>query len=193
MNFNPRDILRKFDQTTGRIDGCPLITRRLSDLKGLFFDSTAYESVLTGHDPVVYTVSSWDSAQGEGQLHCGLGVIMPGKIGDEFFFTKGHVHSWREAAEIYIGLQGNGKMILEEETTGNSIVVELIRNSTVYVPGHAAHRTVNVGDSPLVYLGIYPSEAGHDYEAISKTNFRKVVLAGDNGPVILDRAETKKP
>jgi glucose-6-phosphate isomerase, archaeal len=189
--LNPSDILKKFDQTTGRIDGCPLITRRLSDLKGLFLDTTAYESALTRGDPVIYTVSSWDSAHGGGQLHCGLGVIMPGKIGDEFFFTKGHLHSWREAAEIYIGFQGKGMMILQEETTDRSVVADLVPDSTVYVPNHTAHRTVNVGDSPLVYLGIYPSEAGHDYEAISKNNFRKVVLAGDNGPVVLDRADGK--
>ena len=32
-----------------------------------------------------------------------------------------------------------------------------------YVPGHTGHRTANVGDTPLSYIGVYPARAGHDY------------------------------
>jgi glucose-6-phosphate isomerase len=55
------------------------------------------------------------------------------------------------------------------------------------VPGYTAHRTVNVGDEPLVYLGIYPANAGHDYGQIAKRNFRQMVLAGAQGPELVDR------
>jgi glucose-6-phosphate isomerase len=46
---------------------------------------------------------------------------------------------------------------------------------------------VNTGDEPLVYLGVYPAAAGHDYAAVAERNFRYVVVARDNGPELLDR------
>ena len=54
--------------------------------------------------------------------------------------------------------------------------VTLAENTVVYVPGHTAHRTVNTGSEPLVYWGILSSEAGHDYGAVGKRNFRQVIV-----------------
>ena len=39
--------------------------------------------------------------------------------------TKGHLHAWREAAEFYIGLSGEGVMLLEDEASGESRMVSL--------------------------------------------------------------------
>ena len=183
------NLLSRFDPQTGTIEGCKPISRRLSDLKGLFTDSDAFESALHNGNPVVYSVSSIQSAQGVGQLHCGLGVIMPGRIGDEYYFTKGHLHSWRDAAEFYVGLSGQGMMILENETSHESVVIDLLPNSIIYVPDHTAHRTVNVSDTPLVYLGIYPAEAGHDYGTIAERNFKQVIVAKNSKPVVMDRKD----
>jgi glucose-6-phosphate isomerase len=85
---------------------------------------------------------------------------MPGKIGDEYFLTKGHLHAWRPAAEFYFGLSGEGVMLLEDEATGESRLVPLRPHHAVYVPGHTAHRTVNTGAVPLTYLGVYPARPG---------------------------------
>ena len=114
---------------------------------------------------------------------------MPGRIGQEYFMTRGHLHEWRVAAEIYIGLSGNGLMLLEDERTQTSRLLPLLPNSVVYVPGHTAHRTINVGDKPLTYLGIYPAKAGHDYEALAEQNFSEVVVAHNGDPVLLGRQE----
>ena len=176
-----------FDPVTGTIDGLPGSVRRLSDMRGYFADSAAYANHLTQDDPVLYTVASMDSAQGEGQLHYGLGLIMPGRIGEEYYMTKGHYHAWRSAAEVYIGLRGTGLMLLEDEQAGSTLLT-LTRNSIVYVPGYTAHRTINTGDEPLVYLGIYPASAGHDYGAIAERNFLQVVVAVDNDPIMLSRS-----
>ena len=187
--LTPEHLLANFDPATGTIAGRPVTTRRLSDLKGLFVDPKAYDAALQAKDSIVYTVASIEFAKGEGQLHCGLGVVNPGKVGNEYFFTKGHLHSWREAAEFYIGLKGRGLMILEDEHSGESAVVDLLPNSTVYVPAHTAHRTVNTGNDPLVYLGVYPSDAGHDYAAIQNKNFRKIVVEKNNAPVVMNRSD----
>ncbi len=111
---------------------------------------------------------------------------MPGKIGREYYLTKGHFHAWRPAAEVYLGLRGHGLMLLEDER--ESRVVPLMPQTAVYVPGHTAHRTINTGDEPLIYLGVYPAGAGHDYAAIAERNFRTVVVEANGQPVLLDRA-----
>lgn len=178
-------LLSSFDPNTGTIDDAPRVERRLADLRGCFRDTRAYERALDAGNPLVYSVASVEPANGEGDLHYGLGVLYPGSIGDEYFLTKGHMHTWRDAAEVYIGVSGNGAMLLEDEVGGGSRMVLLQRNAVVYVPGHTAHRTINTGDEPLVYLGVYPARAGHDYGVIAERNFRSVVVKRDRGPTML--------
>src|SRR5690242_20530264 len=97
------DLFARFSSAEGVIEGHSATVRLLSDLRGCFWDAQAYELALECGNPVVYTVASVEPAAGDGQLHYGLGLIMPGKIGDEYYLTKGHLHSWRDAAEVYIG------------------------------------------------------------------------------------------
>lgn len=180
-------LLSRFDPSTGTIDDVPTVERRLSDLRGCFRDARAYERALEAGDPLVYTVASVQPANGEGDLHYGLGVLQPGLIGDEYFLTKGHMHAWRDAAEIYVGLAGRGAMLLEDEVGGGSRMVILQPNAVVYVPGHTAHRTINTSDEPLAYLGVYPARAGHDYGVIAERNFRSVIVKCDGQARLLPR------
>jgi len=165
-----------FDPITGTINGVQPQDRKLSDLKGYFIDSNAYNARLALDNPVIYSVASVEPDQGDGQLHYGIGVIAPGQVGAEYFMTKGHFHAWRPAAEVYIGLSGEGFMLLEEETTGKETLLPLNAQHIVYVPGATAHRTINTGSVPLVYIGIYPSAAGHDYGVIAERNFNSVLV-----------------
>lgn len=183
------DIVRRLDLASGTIEGCPTTERRLSDLRGVFADSDAYESALQQQNPLVYRVSTIQEGTGQGELHCGLGVLMPGRVGSEYFMTKGHLHSWRPAAEFYIGLKGRGIMLLETDVGNDSVWCNLLPESLVHVPGNTAHRTVNIGDEPLVYIGIYPSDAGHDYSTLTARNFRLVVVAGTHGPKVIRRTD----
>lgn len=164
-----------------------MVKRHLSDLRGCFADTAAYEAALGNSNPLLYTVGAVEPGTSEGDLHYGVGMLMPGKIGDEYFMTKGHLHSWRPAAEFYFGLTGEGVMLLEDEATGESRMVSLQPNGVVYVPGHTAHRTMNVGKTPLTYIGVYPAKAGHDYSTIAKTNFRCVIVERDGKPVMIER------
>jgi glucose-6-phosphate isomerase len=165
--------------------------RRLSDLQGYFTDEEAYERLLPDN-PLLYRVSSWEVAHGEGDLVCGFGVLQPGKVGNEYFFTKGHYHQWQEAAEIYIGLSGEGYMLLEEEKSKKSKLLPLGQNQIVYVPGHTAHRTINTGTVPLTYIGIYSVRAGHDYGPLTENNFQKVLVEKNGQPTLLDRQKHLK-
>jgi glucose-6-phosphate isomerase len=184
------NLLSKFNPSTGEIEGVATTKRFLSDLKGCFADEAAYAAALRQGNPLVYTVAAVEPGAGEGDLHCGLGVIYAGQIGDEYYLTKGHLHSWRPAAEFYIGLRGEGVMLLEDEATGASRLEPLRPNVAVYVPGHTAHRTMNTGAEPLVYLGVYPARAGHDYGAIAERNFRCVVVNRGGQPTMLPRHQS---
>lgn len=182
-------LLSEYNPANGTIPGAVVLERRLSDLRGCFADQTAYEAELRQRDPLLYSVAAIEPANGDGDLHYGIGKIMPGKIGAEYFMTKGHLHSWRSAAEFYFGLSGDGVMLLEDEATGESRMVPLKPNNAVYVPGHTAHRTMNVGKTPLTYIGVYPAKAGHDYNAIAQTNFRNVVIEREAKPAMLARKD----
>lgn len=177
----------RFDPMAGVISDRVGDTRKLSDVQAAFADPAACARILAQEDPLLYYVTQVEENEGPGQLHYGLGILMPGKVGDEYYMTRGHLHAWRPAAEVYVGLRGKGLMILEDERNGECTVVPLEANSTVYVPGHTAHRTVNIGAEPLVYWGILSSEAGHDYGAVGARNFAKVVVEIDNQPVVMDR------
>jgi glucose-6-phosphate isomerase len=180
-------LLTRFDPATGTIGEAPRVKRHLADLRGCFRDAEAVERALAHDNPLVYTVAAVEPAAGDGDLHYGLGGIYPGLVGDEYFLTKGHLHTWRAAAELYIGIAGEGVMLLEDEATGETRMIPLQPNGAVYVPGHTAHRTVNTGDVPLTYLGVCPARAGHDYGAIAERNFRSVVIQRDGKPHLIER------
>ena len=183
----PEDLCVRFGLDSARIGTRPFVQRRLADVKDCFADAAAVEAALAHDNPVLYEVTAVEPATGDGQLHYGLGILYPGKIGREYWMTKGHLHSHRPAAEVYVGLKGEGMMLLEDEHSGESRLVSLCENTVVYVPGHTAHRTLNTGDVPLVYLGIYPANAGHDYGAIAEKNFRITVVEENGRPVMKER------
>lgn len=186
MDFS--GFVTRFDPVKGAIIGYPLTVRRLSALEGCFADEAAYRDALAASDPEVYWTATVSYSQGEGDLIYAIGTILPGKIGQEYMLTRGHYHAWKPAAEIYFGLSGEGMMLLENEDGNASQALAFHSNSAVYVPGFTAHRTVNTGNVPLVYIGVYPARAGHDYGVPGRQNFRKVVVDVDGRPTIMERS-----
>ena len=187
LSIDVNALLGRFDPEAGTLEGGARVERRLSDLKGVFLDEAAYASACAQGDPLVYSVETIEPGTGEGDLHYGIGLIQPGRIGREYYMTKGHLHQWRDASEIYIGLSGKGVMLLEDEATGESRMLPLEPAMAVYVPGHTAHRTANVGDKPLSYIGVFPARAGHDYGAYAVRNFRFVIVDEGGEPKMIRR------
>ena len=89
------------------------ILRRLSSMKGMFFDQQALAGMLAGEDIVMYEVYEMKRPELPGELPNGLSIVHPGKVGQEFFMTKGHFHQVLETAEVYYCLQGEGYMGME--------------------------------------------------------------------------------
>ncbi len=187
--MNPEKILTQhYNPETGDLTGGAKVVRTLKDVRSSFQDQVAVDRILEHENPVLYEVVAVEPGDTPGDLHYGLGILYPGMVGNEYYLTKGHYHETREAAEVYIGLTGEGAMLLEDEETGESRLESLGAGNVVYVPGHTAHRTMNTGNTPLTYFGIYPSNAGHDYGALAERNFRKMLIDEDGTPTLMDRA-----
>ena len=187
LDLDVNALLGRFDPEAGTLAGGRRVERRLSDLKGVFLDETAFAAACAQGDPLVYSVEAIEPGAGDGDLHYGVGLIQPGRVGREYFMTKGHLHQWREAAELYIGLSGKGVMLLEDEANGESRMLPLEPGMAVYVPGHTGHRTANVGDKPLSYIGVFPARAGHDYGAYAVRNFRFAIVDEGGEPKMIRR------
>jgi glucose-6-phosphate isomerase len=160
------------------------IERRASAMKGLYADEAALEALVEAGDPVVYEVEQRDVPEEAGQLVCCTTVIAPGAVGEEYFMTRGHFHAVRDTAEIYLGLSGEGRLLLQTEE-GETAVVPMERGTVAYVPPGWAHRTVNVGAEPLAFFAVYPGQAGHDYRAIEVSGFARRVFRTASGPVVV--------
>ena len=153
-----------------------LTKRKLKDLDSFFADTQATESILnSGQDPIIYEVYECLQPQEVGHLNFGTTILYPGKIGDEFYMTKGHFHAKETSSEVYLGLAGKG-LILLQSRTGNSECLEMSKGDVIYVPPGWGHRTVNVGAEKLVFYFMYQADAGHDYESVQKQGFSKLVV-----------------
>jgi glucose-6-phosphate isomerase len=97
--------------------------------------------------------------------------------------TKGHYHAVSETAEIYLGIRGQGYMMLSTPH-GECSVERLVGGRMVYVPPHWGHRSINTGAEPLISLCVYPGEAGHNYGDIEKEGFPKRVYIRGGQEVI---------
>jgi glucose-6-phosphate isomerase, archaeal len=162
------------------------IERRLSALHGQFFDQDSYNSMLSSEDRVIYEVYEIRRPEVEGELLMGVSIVHPGKVGREFFMTKGHFHSVLDTSEIYYCLRGEGYMVMETPE-GDTSVEALSPGKVLYVPPRWAHRSVCTSrQEDLVTFFAYPGNAGHDYGTIERQGFRKLVLDGPSGPEIVD-------
>ena len=162
------------------------LVRQLSSMKGQFADQQAYAAQLEKEDVVLYEVYELQRPEQAGELLHGISIVHPGKVGDEYYMTKGHFHTVLETAEIYQCLKGEGVMVMETPE-GDWSVEELCPGKFLYVPPRWAHRSVNTGSQEdLVTFFVYPGNAGHDYGTIETQGFRKLVLEVNGQPQISD-------
>ena len=173
-----------FDLKTGFSRKAEVTRRYLSQMRGLFYDESAYEQVLAQEDPLVYEFYELGCPEREGDLSFGTTVLYPGTVGAEFFMTKGHFHTRLMTSEVYYTLSGQGYMLLEN-TEGDWRALPLSAGQAVYVPRGYAHRTVNSGAEPLVVFYTFDADAGHDYGTIETRGYRHMIQRGEDGAQIV--------
>ena len=117
------------------------IKRNLSALKGQFLDQGAYQKMFAESDRLIYEVYEIHRPEIAGEILMGISIVHPGKVGSEFFMTKGHFHTVIDTAEVYYCLRGEGYMVMETPE-GETSVEALSPGKVLYVPPRWAHRSV---------------------------------------------------
>ncbi len=164
------------DLTSGIIPDAALVQeRRLSDMQGLYNNQNA-EQVALKDNPLIYKVHlAYDMPSIEGQMAYSTTIIQAGKIGKEYFMTKGHYHANESRGELYYGISGQGLLLMQTKT-GKVHTEKMIAGTGSYVPPHWGHRTINTGTEPFVFLAVYPADAGYDYASIAEKGFASLVV-----------------
>lgn len=164
------------------LPGGELVTcRYLSQMGEMYLDSQAVRDRLAEGDPLIYSFHELGVPEREGELAFGVSTVYPGKIGAEYYMTKGHFHRQRETAEVYYGLTGSGLLVIENEQ-GDCRTLPLSPGQAAYVPRGYAHRSVNTGTEPFSFFFVFPAQAGHDYGTVAEKGFRLVVLEREGQP-----------
>ncbi|MDR3692523.1 MAG: glucose-6-phosphate isomerase family protein [Fimbriimonas sp.] len=165
--------------TTGMLVGERIAESRrtVGDLVGYWSDP---EAARQGGDALLYGTQTWMPAEDgvEGAILWGNTVLMPGSVGGEFFMTRGHWHEKLDRCEMCVTVSGSGLLVLMDESR-NTWVEQMSPGSTHYVPGNLAHRTVNTGDEPLVFMCAWPADCGHNYGSILELGFGRRFFVGD--------------
>ena len=178
-------FLVDFDLVTGLSKAAAPSERRLSKMKDMFHDTHAAAQILEIEDPILYRWFELGAPERAGDLAFGVTILNPGKVGDEYYMTKGHFHTMLETAEVYYTLSGEGYMIMEDPE-GDTQEQPLSKGQVVYVPRRYAHRMVNTGEQPLITFFFFAADAGHDYGSIETKGYHKIVVEKDGKPAIVD-------
>ena len=122
------------------------VSRTLGDLRGIFADVDAFSRM--PQNMPAYEVSSFLPEQEgtPGGLYFGITYFHPGKVGNEYFMTKGHFHANIDRAEFYWGLEGEGMLILMDQLR-RVWAERIFPGSLHYIPGGVAHRMANTGNT----------------------------------------------
>lgn len=159
--------------------------RRLSDMRAMYSDAGAVEQIIEREgDRLIYEVYAAELPEVEGQVLYCTTVIHPGKIGAEYHMTKGHYHQKRDRAEVYLGLAGEGMLLLQLED-GTISNLPMKAGDAAYIPPHWAHRTMNTGTTPFIFFSAWPGDAGHDYGTIERDGFAKILVDQGGQPILI--------
>ena len=191
MEYNwENGFLVDFDKMTGSSVKAKSTKRVLSQMKGMYADQAALDEMIAAGDPVVYEFYELGAPEDRGDVAFGTSITYPGKVGDEYFMTKGHFHTILETAEVYYTLSGEGYMLIENPE-GDWDAFKLTPGQAVYVPKRYAHRSINTGSTPLVTFFAFRGDAGHDYGTIEEKGYRKLIVEREGKPEIINNPRWK--
>ena len=154
-------------------------TKTFEAMTGVYQNDS--EKLAAAGQELSYEVFSTQKTDLPGALTVGTSVLEPGRIGEEYALTRGHLHRVANRAEMYFGLRGHGVMLLEN-VEGDVHALEIVPGSLVYVPGGWLHRSVNVGPDVLVTLFCFSADSGQNYEIVEQSGgFKKLVVDDGQG------------
>ena len=168
------------------------MVRTLSDAAENFHDAAAARDRLKTENPVIYEFHEYVATHTREDLIVATCAINPGRIGNEFFMTRGHFHDPSNYVEIYYVAKGKGILVMQS-ADGRSVTAEMTPGSIFHVPPDTFHRSVNVGDEPLVFFGVYSGEADHDYSGRNLAQWvSKLVVEAEGKVAIIDNPNCQR-
>ena len=154
-------------------------SKHLNEIRGIYRDQKALDAILAARgDIVAYDVVEY--IQLGADVSFGTTTMYPGSVGDEFFMTRGHFHKRRDRGEVYYTQSGEGVLLLQSRE-GETQTVAMKPGSCAFIPPDWAHRSVNTGPVPLVFVWVCNPDAGHDYGEILARGMRKLVVSRSGG------------
>lgn len=188
---NMKSVITDFDLKTGLSTTKASLQRKLSQMKGMYYDTDAYDKALAAEDTLIYEFYDMGVEDSEKEVAYGTSITYPGKVGDEYYMTKGHFHTVLDTAEVYYCLSGHGYMLMENPE-GDWEAAELTPGKALYVPARYAHRSINISSTEaLVTFFAFPGNAGHDYGTIETKGYRKLIVERGGKPEIVDNPNWK--
>jgi glucose-6-phosphate isomerase, archaeal len=156
--------------------------KKLSALRELYEDPAAVDSYIAAHGDVdAYEVVEY---RPDGSDICfGTTIMGPGKIGREYFLTRGHYHAKADRGEMYYTQSGEGVLLLHSRD-GETRTVQMRPGVCAFIPPGWAHRSVNTGAGKLVFVWMCTIDAGHDYSEIAARGMRELAIEQDGRAVI---------
>jgi glucose-6-phosphate isomerase, archaeal len=172
------------DGVTGGMTPCTAsYVKRLSEFRGIYRDGQALQRLVADRGDVeTYTVREY-RAEGA-DIFFGTTTMQPGLVGDEYFMTRGHFHARADRGEIYYTQSGTGILLLQSRS-GEVRSVPMAVGTCAFIPPDWAHRSVNTGHGPLVFVWCCNQDAGHDYAEILTGGMGQRVVARHGSAVVV--------
>jgi len=180
------DPFNQVDLKNWQLSGEDIIIseKRIAQLSNIF----ANEDIRAEMDQqtLVYNVQAHLPVKEDtvGGLFFGTTIIQPGKVGNEYFMTRGHFHLHADRAEYYWGVSGKGMLLLMDKQR-NVWAERMFPGSLHYIDSHIAHRVANIGVEALIFGACWPSDAGHNYEEIDMNGFAARLVEMDGKPTLI--------
>jgi glucose-6-phosphate isomerase len=180
--INDYPVSIQINLSTGEFNPCmELQDRKLSSLSKMFYDQKAVEEIIKAGDRLVYQIRYYPFITSKSDMALGTTMILPGTIGGEYHMTKGHFHEADNQPEIYHCVTGEGALQMMD-INGEYHCAHWTQGTITHIPPQYAHRVINTGKTPLVFVASFHVAAGHVYGPIESKGFKYLWIEKDGKP-----------
>ena len=157
----------------------------IADLKGLFAHAEAFNRLVAerGSD-LAYEVHEFRPERvAPHELVFGTSTLQAGKVGDEFFMTRGHIHTRTDRPEIYFCHAGRGVMHMEAPD-GDDAADRDAAGLGRLRPRRSGFTAASMSaQSRSSRRSAIPADAGQDYDIIERSGGMRTLIVedGDGG------------
>lgn len=158
--------------------------RFVSHLAEQFSDQSETKNAIKNGDPLVYELFHHVFLTDKTDMALGMSVIAAGKVGNEYYMTKGHLHESEDQPEVYYCVSGMG-LLLMDDLKNDFQAMPFSAGTVIHIPPQYAHRVVNTGNEKLTFVSVFHVAAGHVYQSVAETGFAYLVMDVDGKPTLI--------